>query len=155
MWFTFKFDRRKQKKITDFRKHHEAFISEFITLSLLSSRLSSIYTQSFIYLLHSTIDMSSGSSRGKGVGNDRRKDGGKLPPICFDGPLGPDYFEEAVFNFPVQSKRDFNKEVRLRSYDNKREDWPKCMHGEDCLVQMFVEGGLMEVGVSSDVFMHM
>jgi hypothetical protein len=50
--------------------------------------------------------MSSGSSRGKGVGNERRKDGGKLPPMCFDGSLGPDFFEDAVFNFPVQSKRD-------------------------------------------------
>jgi hypothetical protein len=52
------------------------------------------------------------------------------------------FFEEAVFNFLVQSKRDFNKEVRLKSYDNRREDWPKCMYGEDCLVQMFVEGGI-------------
>jgi hypothetical protein len=68
-------------------------------------------------------------------------DGGKLPPICFDGPLGLDFFEEATFNFPIQSKRDFNKEVRLRSYDNSKEDWPKCMHGENCLVQMFVKGG--------------
>jgi hypothetical protein len=59
--------------------------------------------------------------------------------MCLDGPLGP----------------DFNKEVRLRSYDNMGEDWPKCMHGEDCLVQMFVEGELMEAGISSDVLMHM
>jgi hypothetical protein len=93
--------------------------------------------------------MYSGSSRGKGVGNERRKDGGKLPPMCFEGPLGPDFFlkrqlfEEVVFNFP------------LRSYDNRREDWPKCMHGEDCLVQMFIEGGLMEAGGSLDVLMHM
>jgi hypothetical protein len=57
------------------------------------------------------------------------------------------FFEEAVFNFPVQSKKDFNKDVRLRSYDNRREDWLKCMHGEDCLVQMFVEGELMEACV--------
>jgi hypothetical protein len=86
--------------------------------------------------------MASGSPRGKGVGNDRQKDGGKLPPMCFDGPLGPNFFEEAVFNFLVQSKKYFNKEVRLRSYDNRREDWPKCMHGEDCLVLMFVDGGI-------------
>jgi hypothetical protein len=26
MWFAFRFDHRKQKNITDFRKHHEAFI---------------------------------------------------------------------------------------------------------------------------------
>jgi hypothetical protein len=64
------------------------------------------------------------------------------PLICFDGPLVTDCFEEALFNFLVQSKIDFNKEVRLRSYDNKREYWPKCMHGEDCLVQMFIEGGI-------------
>jgi hypothetical protein len=75
--------------------------------------------------------------------------------MCFDGPLGPDFFEEAGFNFPVQSKRDFNKEVRLTSYDNRREDWPKCMHGGDCLVQMFFEGELMEGGIFSDVFTHM
>jgi hypothetical protein len=78
--------------------------------------------------------MASGSSRGKGVGNERRKDGGKLPPMCFDGPLVQIFFEKTIFNFPVQSKKDFNKEVRLRSYNNRREDWPKCMHGEDCLV---------------------
>jgi hypothetical protein len=33
-------------------------------------------------LLHFAIDISSGSSRGKGVGNERQKDGGKLPLIC-------------------------------------------------------------------------
>jgi|SRR5688572_8511904 hypothetical protein len=92
--------------------------SESITLPILSP----IYTRSFVHLLHCAIQMSSGSSRGKGVGNERRKDGGKLPPMCFDGPLGPDFFEETVFNFPVQSKRDFNKEVRLRSYDIRREN---------------------------------
>ena len=26
------------------------------------------------------------------------------------------------------------------TYDNCIEDWPKCMHGEDCLVQMLTEG---------------
>jgi hypothetical protein len=50
--------------------------------------------------------MASKSSRGKGVGNERRKDGGKLPPMCFDGPLCSDLiFEETVFNFLVQSKK--------------------------------------------------
>jgi hypothetical protein len=78
--------------------------------------------------------MSSGSSQGKGSKNEREKCVGKGPPIGYDGPLGPNYFEDAAYEFSVQSKRDFNKEVRLRSYDNKREDWPKCMYGEDCLV---------------------
>jgi hypothetical protein len=35
----------------------------------------------------------------------------KGPPICYDGPLGPNYFEEVAYEFPVQSKSDFNKKV--------------------------------------------
>ena len=45
-----------------------------------------------------------------------------------------------MYEFPVESKSDFTKETPLRGYDNRREDWPKCMHGEDCLVQMCAEG---------------
>jgi hypothetical protein len=51
--------------------------------------------------------------------------------------------------------RDERMEGSYLQYDNRREDWSKCMHGEDCLVQMFVEGGLMEAGVSSDILMDM
>jgi hypothetical protein len=43
--------------------------------------------------------MASGSSRGKGAGNERRKDGGKLPPLCFDGPLGPDFLKRQFLTF--------------------------------------------------------
>ena len=50
------------------------------------------------------------------------------------------FLKRRFLNFQFKVKKDFNKEVRLRSYDNRREDWPKCMHGEDCFVQMFVEG---------------
>ena len=39
----------------------------------------------------------------------------------------------------IWSKSDFTKECPLRGYDNRKEDWPKCMHGEDCLLQMFTE----------------
>jgi hypothetical protein len=106
------------------------------------------------YKAKSVAKMSSESSRERGSRNERAKGVGKGPPICYDGPLGPNYFEEAAYEFPVQIKNDFNKEVRLWYYDKRREDWSKCMHGEDCLVQMFVEGGLMEAGVSSDVLMH-
>jgi hypothetical protein len=74
--------------------------------------------------------MSLGSSQGKGLGNGRAKGVGK----------GAYYFEETSYEFSIQSKRDFNKEVQLRSYNNRRQDWSKCMYGEDCLVQMFVEG---------------
>ena len=31
-------------------------------------------------------------------------------------------------------------EAPLRRYDNRKEDWPKYMHGEDCVVQMMAEG---------------
>jgi hypothetical protein len=58
----------------------------------------------------------------------------------WEGSLGPEDFDEPVYHFPVETKRDFTKECPLRGYDNRKEEWPKCRHGEDCLVQMFVEG---------------
>ena len=77
--------------------------------------------------------MSGGSSRGRGKG--------KKTTWGWEGPLGPDFFEEALYErFPVESKSDFTKEAPLTGYDERKEEWPKCMHGEDCLVQMFTEG---------------
>ena len=84
--------------------------------------------------------MSGGSSREKGFGSGRGKGGAKGTPIVWEGCLGPDFFEEPVDQFPPGSKSDFTKECPLRGYDNQKEDWPKCMHGEDSLVQMFTEG---------------
>ena len=84
--------------------------------------------------------MSGGSSSGKGWGFGRGKGATKGSPFVWDGSLGPEYFGEAVFEFPVESKSDFTKDTPLRGYDNRREPWPKCMHGEDCLVQMKVDG---------------
>ena len=79
------------------------------------------------------VPMSGGSSRGRGKG--------KGTTIVWEGSLGPDFFEEALYErFPVESKSDFTKEAPLRGYDERKEEWPKCMHGEDCLVQMFTEG---------------
>ena len=49
-------------------------------------------------------------------------------------------FEEPVYQFSSESKSDFTKECSLRGYDNKKKDWSKYIHGEDCLVQMFTEG---------------
>lgn len=63
----------------------------------------------------SAAKMSLGSSRGKGSRNERANSVGKGPPIGYDGLLGPNYFEEAAYEFLVQSKSDFKKEVRLRS----------------------------------------
>jgi len=81
--------------------------------------------------------MSRGSSRGKGKG----KSGTKGTPFLWEGSLGPEDFEEAVYDrFPLESKYDFTKEAPLRGYDDRKEEWPKCMHGEDCLVQMYTEG---------------
>ena len=54
--------------------------------------------------------------------------------------IGLEDFLEAVYEFPVESRSDFTKDSPLRGYDNRIEDWPKCMHGEDCLVQMLAEG---------------
>ena len=75
--------------------------------------------------------MSGGSSKG-----GRGKGGRKGPPIVWEGSLGPDFFLEALYDFPVESKKDFSRDRPLRGYDNRLEDWPKYRHGEDCLVQM-------------------
>ena len=48
-------------------------------------------------------------------------------------------FEELVYQVSPECKSDFTKECPLRGYDNRKEDCLKCMHGEDCLVQMFTE----------------
>ena len=45
-----------------------------------------------------------------------------------------------MYEFLVESKSDLTKEAPLRVYDNCKEDWTKCIHGEDCLVQMCAEG---------------
>ena len=66
--------------------------------------------------------MSGGSSSGKASGVGRGKGGRKGPPIVWEGSLGPDLFSEAVYEFPVESKSDFNKDSPLRGYDSRKED---------------------------------
>ena len=46
----------------------------------------------------------------------------KGTPIVWEGSLGPDFFEEPVYQFPPESKSDFTKECPLRGYDNRKED---------------------------------
>ena len=77
-----------------------------------------------------------GSLGGKGVGSARGKGGKKGGPIVWEGSLGPEFYDEPVFEFPLESKRDFNHECPLRGYDSRKEDWPRCRHGLDCVVQM-------------------
>ena len=85
--------------------------------------------------------MSSGdSSSRKGFGIGTGKGERKGPPIVWEGSVGSDSFSEAVYEFPVESKSDFSNEPPLRVYNNRKEDWPKCIHGEDCLVQMCADG---------------
>ena len=90
---------------------------------------SSLYTQ-----------MSGGGSSGKNYYGFRKGKGGRKGyPIIWEGPLGPDFFPEPVFEFLPQHKSEFTNEIPLRQYDNRREPWSKCRHGEDCLVQMWPE----------------
>ena len=85
--------------------------------------------------------MSAGESSGKGYyGFGKEKEGRKEDSIIWDGPLGPDSFPKSVFEFSPQHKSEFTNETPLRRYDDRREPWPKCKHGEDCLVQMCTDG---------------
>jgi hypothetical protein len=86
------------------------------------------------------VAMSGAPSRGKGFTTGKGKGVRKGNPIVWEGSLGPDVFGETLEQFPEESKYDFNNDNPLRGYDNRKEDWPKCMHGEDCLVQMYTEG---------------
>jgi len=88
------------------------------------------------------VNISGGSSSAKGFGRGSGKEGRKGPPIVWeDRPtVGPEFFGEAVYEFPVECKFDFTKDSPLRGYDNHREEWPKCSHGEDCVVQMMTDG---------------
>jgi len=89
------------------------------TLSLLPTYKYAFAGHSSAQEFHrSEVVMSSGgSSRGKGFGIGRGKGGRKGPPILWDGPLGPESFPEAVYEFPVKSKSDFSDDSSLRGYD--------------------------------------
>ena len=68
------------------------------------------------------VHMSGGSSSAKGFGRESRNGGRKGPPIVWDGPVGPEFFGEAVYEFPVECKSDFSNDNPLRGYDNRREE---------------------------------
>jgi hypothetical protein len=68
-----------------------------------------------------------GSSSRMGVGRKRGKGEKKGRS---------DFYDEPLFEFPLESKSDFNCECPLRGYDSYKEDWPRCRHGLDCVVQM-------------------
>ena len=84
--------------------------------------------------------MSGGSSSGKGFGTGKGKGARKGPPIVWEESLGPDFFPEPICEFLAQTKREFTKETPLRQYHNRKEEWPKCMHNKDYLVQMCGSG---------------
>ena len=86
------------------------------------------------------VAMSGGSSSGKCFG--RGKEEGRVLPLCGRGllvqtSLGRLYMSS---HFPVENKSNFCKDNPLRGYDNRKEEWPKCLHSEDCIVQMMTEG---------------
>jgi hypothetical protein len=99
--------------------------------------------------------MASGSSRGKGAGNERRKDGGKLTPMCFDGPLGPDFLKRRFLTFQFKVKKISTKRLDLGpTIIGEKIGRSACMvRIASCRCSLSVE--LMEAGVSSDVLMHM
>ena len=69
--------------------------------------------------------MSGASGKGKGKGTD---------PVVWPGSYGPDWYPDPLDNFPLEGKKDFHPPSRLRPYDNRKEEWPKCCHGDNCVV---------------------
>jgi hypothetical protein len=60
------------------------------------------------------IDMSGGSSSGKGFGRGSEKGERKSALIVWDGPIGPNFFGEVVYKFPVECKYAFSDNNLLR-----------------------------------------
>ena len=54
-----------------------------------------------------------------GVGEEKGDEGNSH---CVGGSLGPDFFEEPVYQFSPESKSDFTEECPLRGYNNRKED---------------------------------
>jgi hypothetical protein len=79
--------------------------------------------------------MSGASGKGKEKGTDL---------VFWLGCYGPDWYPDPQEYFPLQGKKDFHPPSRLRPYDNRKEEWPKCCHGDNCVVQVYSDGGLHE-----------
>ena len=60
--------------------------------------------------------------------------------IVWPGFYGLDWYPDPLENFPLKGKKDFCPPSKLRPYDNMKEEWPKCCHGENCVVQVYDSG---------------
>jgi hypothetical protein len=60
--------------------------------------------------------------------------------LCGRGVLVLNPIRKLCMSFQLTEKVKFTKEKPLRGYDDRKEDWPKCMHDKDCLVKMCTEG---------------
>ncbi|WVZ75348.1 hypothetical protein U9M48_023409 [Paspalum notatum var. saurae] len=92
-----------------------------------------------LHILHKQ-QMAAPAGRGRGRG--RRGN----PPHHFvwEGSFGPEEYEPPLEQFPLEGIHTFVGARRLRPYDDRREEWPKCAHGEHCVVQVFdswIDGG--------------
>ena len=61
-------------------------------------------------------------------------------PVVWPGSYGPDWYPDPLEHFPLQGKKDFRPPVFLRPYDTRKEEWPKCCHGENCVMQVYHAG---------------
>ena len=72
------------------------------TSAYIYAMLNALLLTSQLVFSFATVPMSRGLSRGRGKG--------KGTPIMWEGSLGPDFFEEALYErFSVESKSDFTK----------------------------------------------
>ena len=53
------------------------------------------------------------------MGEERGDEGNS---IVWEGSLGPNFFEEPVYQFPPESMSEFTKKCCLRGYNNRKED---------------------------------
>ena len=102
-----------------------------------------IMTTFFISRVHVHIRaMASRSGRGRGGRRGRGRGGqGVSEPITWPGSFCPSYYLPPPPELPLEQKSDFtHPHGQLRHYDDREEEWPKCVHGDDVVVQMY-DGG--------------
>ncbi|CAL5052293.1 unnamed protein product [Urochloa decumbens] len=77
------------------------------------------------------------SARGRGGRGRRGRGGEALLPTTWPGSFGPTVYDAPLDILPVQGRAYYAPPNSLRPYDDRRDEWPVCHHGESCLVQLY------------------
>lgn len=87
-----------------------------------------------MHFLHCTMKCISSGIEERVLGMREGSMEGRDIPLFGTGLLVLIILRKQCITFHLREKSDFNNEVPLKGYDNQKEEWPKCKHGEDFLM---------------------